>query len=435
MNSLDTLRADHSLLTQYVRSKALSGSSVLVAAPVLATLDVAYHASAIPLKAVRAVLLLVAEGAARTLQVVGFNKPLHILHTQFSPKSSAASHVLPLIASVAAGIVYPLPGLLSVSTVANLHERMFQRIAPLQKSYRHLQMAALGIGAVAVAGLVAFLSGQKTSSPPIPTNPSGHCPPLQYPLSGRVQDSYDNPEPATVAITALWAFLSAGGLTAARRKGGRKTQLGAVALVVLSAGVLLGLYSQASRLDGQARHQLQKVCALKGPEHFSCHVEEMASQARRVQGTAVGQDANVADLCLSDLGDMGTLRRVLGTGQNQAGAKAREKIYHGLLSAPILQSSPMSKTPKDKELHAAAASWARTTIRQYTRERTWYPSQLFWEARDLLTYGHTDGPSYVQTAAKPKCLTAGSLDGFVSCITGSATSTNAKVDKLAGLLS
>lgn len=440
-NGLDRLRPEKSRITQYVRSDSLSRKRVLVAVPAFAALDIAYHSVAITLKLLRAVAWAAATSGAKVLSIAGISRPLEVMNTQYAYETSARAHLLPLIAAGIAVVAYPVIGIASPSRLVAFHECLGGRLnpAPPQWKKRALMVGA-ALSTIAGLGLLACAMRPTATAAqhPSPSSSLFHLSDITRAVNTSLFElnGYLGPVIAFPTLLCLGASIGCIGRHVGH-KGWKKTAkvckgfnylISSTAIAGLIGGVA---YSYA--MDARAHAKVAEVCREKGPDHFTCRVDEMAEWAHRIRGRTefiaqnAGKSPSVDQLTVSELADPDALKALYGDKRDLTpklpwDAGTQRPFYNELAKSAGMRLSRSDDARAMEQ--GAAASWrARNVVKSYVRDRGWITAHLVAMGQNFLDYGRLHGPSYVQTMAKYREM---ALPEYFNAAIQSATRTSAK---------
>lgn len=152
-----------------------------------------------------------------------------------------------------------------------------------------------------------------------------------------------------------------------------------------------------------------------------CHLENLEhptpnSSAFVKEWLSRRQSPSSRFLSAEQLADKSTLERLYGVGRTLTSKKVRNLYNH------LIHSKSVCSLEVDTDhlaIDLLRRSKARSTAREYTRERGSIWVEKWTQLRDLWLYGHLNGPSYVQTIQK--CLP---YENVVACMITSACRSN-----------
>lgn len=434
------LRPEQSRVTQYVRSDSLSRKTVLVAAPAFAALDLAYHSVALILKLLRAVVWVAATSGAKVLSIVGISRSLDAIRTQDTYDTSVRQHLLPVAAAVVALVSYPVIGLASPRRLVDFHECLGGRLNPAPPDWtKRALMAGAALSTITGLGLLAWTMRSTFAEGQLPSGSSSLFDLRDTPRAVNMRPDELNGV-LVQAYTGI-AFLSGLGIGYVGRvlkaRGWEKTAKVCKRLNnLISGAAMVGLVGGAVYshiLDVKARAKVTEVCSEKGPDHFTCRVNQMEEWAHRIRGRPEfvaqnsGKSPPVGELTMTELADPDALKALYGNARDLTpnrpwGSGTQRAFYNELAKSPGMHL-PRPDDARGMEEGAAASWMARNVVKDYVRGRGSIGAHLVAMGQNLYDYGRLHGPSYVQTMAKYCKM---DLPEYFAVAIGSATRTNAK---------
>lgn len=130
LKAIDSFPPDHSFVQNHVHIQVHSRYWILAASPALASLDIAYHSTALILKTLRAVVLIV----------------LRPFKVTFQSKSLPSEHLAGIASAVRAGLSYPFAALtLSRENLTYLERRIYPKRELLIPGFLKIATCALAI--------------------------------------------------------------------------------------------------------------------------------------------------------------------------------------------------------------------------------------------------------------------------------------------------
>jgi len=387
---LDRLGPTHSLLTRYVRSDALSRKTLLLAIPVFATLDIVYHATAISLKALRAVAWMVAIGSTRVFAAVGESRPLNALRAMEPYRTGVSQHLLPIFVSMVGLVVYPVVGMVSTNHVIQLAGR----VAPPSKRLKTSHVAVtIACGAIFAMGLALYWYRSNALNRveiDVERPPNGS----PFELEGNLIPAF-----GTLGCAAL-ARVSWGCAHRAESRG-RTTLaslLRSVSIVSALIPCLFGMYTWNA--EERAQTMMRANCRDNGPGFYTCDLDSMVGFARRIRSKPefieqhAGKGFPIEKLTWAELCDINALRALYGTARDLL--PNEQETLRNRLRETLRGQIPKPKSNLGVEIHAASLWHACSTLEGYVRERGSVGAHLKALWANYSSYGHWHGRSYAQ---------------------------------------
>lgn len=359
---------DYSSVTANVRRSEPLTRWQAVTVPAFATIDFAYHATALVLTALQAAVV-------------------NTLRLATPVKTHLGVHARHLSNAVIQGFTYPLVGVYSLDKLTSLHNYL----CPQKDHWHHVRVA----GAVAGTVLCLYTALSDTGGGASPTELSLNGIGVPLTLVGMA---------GSALATAYAAVQHRYGHAMAHKV----TKRLAIAFGVTA--VIASVYSLA--LESRATWQVAAACHRAGPNHWTCDVAKNQEAATHLSTELpVGQATNLE-----------ALRERYPHPRGMPNKQVRAK-YHELVE----RSYEADVSPS---LYPFVSSQQRKANRLASRDWMSFWDHFAVSLRDFGKYGHVTGPS-VNMVMGPLAAAGKSADEMYKAVVGKSKTTNAFFDKLA----